>query len=281
MFRSLNTPHVPPSAPAEGTASISSAPSALRAAGVRKSYRRREALCGLDLEASPGETLGLLGPNGAGKTTTMQLIAGLLRPDAGTLRVFGDDATKTSTRRRVGLAPQALALYSELTAEENLRFFGRLYGLRGSRLAERVEACLGLAALLDRRKERVVTFSGGMQRRLNLACAVVHEPELLLLDEPTVGVDPQSRNHIFDCLERLKGLGLTILYSTHYMEEAERLCDRVAIIDAGRILAAGTVPRLVEAHGDVEPVIQLVEPPQLESVFLTLTGRSLRDGGAL
>jgi len=304
---------MPPPEPAEAL---------LRLAGVRRSYGRLVAVVGLDLEVVRGETFGLLGPNGAGKSTLMRMIVGAQQPDEGTIRMRGADLTLATTRARVGIAPQDIALYGNLSAEENLSFFGRLYGLSGARLRERVQHGLELAGLTARRRDRVKTFSGGMQRRLNLACAVVHEPELVLLDEPTAGVDPQSRNHIFDSLEKLRDEGLTVIYSTHYMEEAERLCDRVGIMDHGRLLALGSVKELIERHGgQFEVSLKLdgslpasvaeqarvdgdtvrfatddpwrvlegmshsgarlsalrIERPNLESVFLSLTGRNLRD----
>jgi ABC-2 type transport system ATP-binding protein len=243
---------------------------------VSKSYGDRPALRGLSLTVKEGDALGLLGPNGAGKSTTMSLITGLLEPDAGTVRLFGDQRPgDRATRARIGFAPQSLSLYPVLTAEENLTFFARMNGCSGERLRDAVERGLRLAGLVERRRDRVATFSGGMQRRLNLACAVVHGPKLLLLDEPTVGVDPQSRAHLFECLKTLRAEGLTMIYSTHYMEEAETLCNRVAIVDQGRVLAEGTVKELVARHGGTERVVSV--GPNLETVFLNLTGRSLRD----
>lgn len=243
---------------------------------VRKSYGSREALRGLDLELHPGEILALLGPNGAGKSTTMGVLAGLVEADSGDVTLFGGlRPSDPAARARVGIAPQDLALYGRLTAEENLRFFAQIAGLRGGTVDARVEDCLRLAGLLDRRADRVEGFSGGMARRLNLACAVAHEPELLLLDEPTVGVDPQSRAHLLASLAALRAEGRAIVYSTHYMEEVERLCDRIAIVDHGVVLATGTLDELVAAHGGEARTI--VRGPDLESVFLTLTGRPLRD----
>ena len=234
------------------------------------------ALDGLSLTVAPGEVLGLLGPNGAGKSTAVNLATGVIAPDAGRVRIadYGSPL-EPSTRHRIGVAPQALALYDRLSAEENLSFFGQLYGLTGSRLEARVTSSLDFVGLVDRRRARVETFSGGMKRRLNLAAALVHEPDLVLLDEPTAGVDPQSRNQIFDNIAALKRQGRTIIYTTHYMEEAERLCDRVAVIDQGRLLAIGTVQQLLDQHG-VAPRMVL-ERGTLEEVFLHLTGRSLRD----
>jgi ABC-2 type transport system ATP-binding protein len=247
---------------------------------VRKTYRKgTETIVAVDeltLSVTRGEVLGLLGPNGAGKSTTIHLAVGLLAPDAGTVTVAGAGSpTEDATRRRLGVAPQALALYDLLSGEENVRFMGELHGLEGARLRERVQWALEFVGLIDRRRSRVDTYSGGMKRRLNLAAAIVHDPELILLDEPTVGVDPQSRNQIFDNILALKQLGRTIIYTTHYMEEAERLCDRVAVIDQGRLLALGSVPQLLDAHG-VAPKMVL-QRGTLEEVFLQLTGRSLRD----
>ncbi|MFH1687499.1 MAG: ABC transporter ATP-binding protein [bacterium] len=296
----------------------------ITATNLRKHFGLIEAVSDISLEIRQGETFGLLGPNGAGKSTTINMLCGLLVPDSGSIKIDGAaDPTKASVRRRLGLAPQALALYDELTGEENVRFFGSLYGLPASTLKDRVAWALDFVGLADRRQSRAKTYSGGMQRRLNLACALVHDPPVLLLDEPTVGVDPQSRNVIFERIEQLKADGRTILYTTHYMEEAERLCDRVAIIDHGKILAMDAVTSLIREHGG-DSIVQgdLDSPPQdpnrlpgrvtdgthlrietkeplqtvsdlatsgyrfrtltiqqadLETVFLNLTGRSLRD----
>jgi ABC-2 type transport system ATP-binding protein len=250
---------------------------------VTKRYEQTVVLDGFSLEVRRGEAFGLLGPNGAGKSTLMQLMAGVLLPDAGriTLRLGEQscDPCTPSTRMAIGLVPQELAIYPNLTAAENLKFFGSLYGLRGAELARRVRWGLGLADLGTRADARANTFSGGMQRRLNIACAVLHEPELLLLDEPTVGVDPQSRNHIFETIEALKQEGMTLIHSTHLMDEAERLCDRIAIIDHGKLLAVDTPTALVLEHVTEEvrakPITTRVGT--LEDVFLALTGKALRD----
>ncbi len=293
----------------------------VRATKVRKSYGNQVAVDGLSLDVPQGKTLGLLGPNGAGKTTTLHLLVGLLKPDSGQILIAGNSQVESAeVRSLIGIAPQSLSLYDELTAEENLIFFGRLYNLRGKSLRERVDWALDFANLQDRRRHRVQTYSGGMKRRLNFACALLHQPALVLLDEPTVGVDPQSRNHIFDGIRRLQEAGLTIIYTTHYMEEAQRLCDLVAIIDQGQLLDLGTVPELIQRHGGMSVIsgdcatappdswpgawdgqvwrhqtekpletlqqfsIQTshftrlqIEQPDLESVFLRLTGRNLRD----
>ena len=214
---------------------------------VVKRYGSLTALNGVSLEVKAGEFFGLLGPNGAGKSTLMSLVCGLRPPDAGTLSLDGVALSMSdfTGRLALGLVPQHIALYQELSADQNLRIFGQLYGLRGSLLRERVEEALVAVQLAERRKDQVKNFSGGMQRRLNLAAALLHRPKLLLCDEPTVGVDPQSRNAIFEYLERLNREGLTIIYSTHYMEEATRLCTRIGVIDHGEILAHGTLDELL------------------------------------
>ncbi len=226
-------------------------PGMLAITSLTKRYGRLTALDGVSLEIAPGEFFGLLGPNGAGKSTLMSLIAGLKPADAGTITLNGQPAGSNSAaaaaRRDLGLVPQTLALYDELTAEENLAVFGQLFALDRATLKTRIDEGLEAVGLQDRRKDRVKTFSGGMKRRLNLVAALLHRPKLLLCDEPTVGVDPQSRNAIFEFLEKRAAEGLTIIYSTHYMEEATRLCSRIAIIDHGKILADGTLNDLL-AH---------------------------------
>jgi len=250
--------------------------SLLRVRDLRKTFGDRVAVDGVSFQVARGESFGLLGPNGAGKTTTIGMIVGALRPDAGTVTVDGeDDPTRPSLRLRIGVAPQALALYQDLTAEENLAFFGSLYGLSGATLQERVRWALAFAGLEERRRDLARTFSGGMQRRLNLVCGLLHDPPLILLDEPTVGVDPQSRNAIFESIEALKRDGRTIVYTTHYMEEAERLCDRVAIMDHGRILALDTVAGLVRDHGGKPRVV--IEFPERPAT-LAKAGGTWEDG---
>jgi ABC-2 type transport system ATP-binding protein len=305
---------------------------------LRKSYGDIVAVDGVSLAAGKGETIGLLGPNGAGKTTTVSMIAGLVRPDSGTVLIDGR-ALRGDTdpaKRAIGLVPQDIGLYPEISARETLLLFGALYGMDGAQRRRAIDAALDLVGLAERAKDKVSGFSGGMMRRLNLAAALLHDPQLLLLDEPTVGVDPQSRNAIFDNLETLKKRGKTLLYTTHYMEEAERLCDRMVIIDHGKVIADDTLQGLhrllpvasvlsVELEDSKQdglrtedvralPGVQSVEidggtlrigirdlaadspgilrwlvehghPFQhvaserasLETVFLTLTGRSLRD----
>ncbi|HLH19910.1 MAG TPA: ATP-binding cassette domain-containing protein [Bryobacteraceae bacterium] len=310
----------------------------LEVSGLRKRYGGVVAVDGVSLRAGKGETIGLLGPNGAGKTTTVSMIAGLVRPDAGEVRIAGR-AMRGDTdpaKRSMGLVPQDIGLYEEISPRENLHLFGSLYGMEGAALRRAMDEALDLVGLKERARDSVRDFSGGMKRRLNLAAALLHDPQLLLLDEPTVGVDPQSRNAIFDNLELLKKRGKTLLYTTHYMEEAERLCDRLVIIDHGKIIADDTLQglhRLMPARsvlrleltagargglrvedlrqvpgvesaemrdgtvqigvrdlaGDAPVILGWMterghrfehvasERASLETVFLTLTGRSLRD----
>jgi ABC-2 type transport system ATP-binding protein len=308
----------------------------LSANDLRKRYGSVEAVRGVTFEIHEGETYGLLGPNGAGKTTTISMVCGLLTRDGGEVLLDGTpiDVGAVAAKAGIGYVPQDLAIYPDLSARENLQFFGRLYGLGGTALKARADEVLELIGLTDRAKDRTATFSGGMQRRLNIGIGLLHRPRLLLLDEPTVGVDPQSRNAILESIATLGREGMAILYTTHYMEEAERLCDRVGIIDAGEIRAEGTRRELVALMGgndqvrlaligDVEAAVAAVaavdgvsgadakdgeleivvadahrvlprlldavaaagatvrgvelESPDLEAVFLHLTGRALRD----
>jgi ABC-2 type transport system ATP-binding protein len=309
----------------------------LEVEGLKKTYGSVIAVAGVSLRAGAGEIVGLLGPNGAGKTTTVSMISGLLRPDSGEVRIEGRPLAGDTDplKRRIGLVPQELALYDELSARDNLLLFAALYDLDDATTRRAMDAALNLVGLTERVKDKVRTFSGGMKRRLNLAAALLHDPQILLLDEPTVGVDPQSRNAIFDNLETLKSQGKTLLYTTHYMEEAERLCDRIVIIDHGKVVANETLQGLYRllpvsniltvelergANGlgleplralpevcsaevnngalrvgirnlasDAPRVLQWLvekghpfnhvasERADLETVFLTLTGRSLRD----
>jgi ABC-2 type transport system ATP-binding protein len=223
--------------------------------GLRKAYRDLVAVDGLGFAVQEGETYGLLGPNGAGKSTAISIVVGVLAADAGTVHA--------PPKERVGYVPQSLALYPDLTGRQNLRFFAGMYGLRRAEARSRTAEVLRLVGLSERADDAVGAYSGGMARRLNIAVGLLNRPSLLVLDEPTAGVDPQSRTAILDSLQRLTGEGLAVLYTTHYMEEAERLCDRVGIVDRGRMLAEGTPAEL----GD----------PDLEAAFLRLTGRELRD----
>jgi ABC-2 type transport system ATP-binding protein len=214
---------------------------------LQKKFGAITAVAEVSFEAVPGKVLGLLGPNGAGKSTTISMLAGLTTPDSGAVRIDGTQLKTGAdpTKRRLGLVTQEIALLEELPARMNLQFFGGLYGLSGAALANRIAAALELTSLADRADDLPSEFSGGMRRRLNIACALLHEPQILLLDEPTVGVDPQSRNAIFDTIEVLSGEGRTLVYTTHYMEEVERLCDRIVIVDHGRVLANDTLAGLL------------------------------------
>ncbi|HVS37094.1 MAG TPA: ABC transporter ATP-binding protein [Gemmataceae bacterium] len=310
----------------------------LEVADLHKEYGAVKALNGVSFSVREGELFGLLGPNGAGKTTLLSILSCLLDPTSGEVRLNGRriHGRDPAVLRQLGVVPQELALYGDLTARENLLFFGQLYGLHGTTLRDRVEAVLAAVALHDKAKDRVNTFSGGMKRRLNLGAALVHSPRLLLLDEPTVGVDPQSRNHIFEEVRRLNATGVTIIYTSHYMEEVQTLCPRVGVMDHGRLAACDEVPALLrQLHGlirvrvarrapglrdrlrdlpdcyltdptgpsdgrtlelncrdvggalvrvvallnelNVELVNLETEEPNLERVFLHLTGRELRD----
>jgi ABC-2 type transport system ATP-binding protein len=219
---------------------------------LRKAYGELTAVDGVGFTVAEGETYGLLGPNGAGKTTTISMIVGILARDAGEVVVDGEPLTRTGVRvkGRIGYVPQELALYPDLTGRENLRFFARLYGLSGRTARLRSDEVLEVVGLADRAGDQVKEYSGGMKRRLNIAAGLLHRPRLLVLDEPTAGVDPQSRNAILENVERLAGTGVGVLYTTHYMEEAERLCDRVGIIDLGRLRAEGTRRELVSLVGE-------------------------------
>jgi ABC-2 type transport system ATP-binding protein len=261
----------------------------------------------LTFEIREGELYGLLGPNGAGKTTTINMLIGSLAPEKGEIVIGAGSPRDEATRRRMGIVPQSVALYETLTGRENLEFFGRLYGLRGEELSRRITYALRVANLEERGRGRVKTFSGGMKRRLNIAAALLHRPSLLILDEPTVGVDPQSRNAIFDCLRAMQKEGCTILLTSHYLEEAQQLCDAVAIMDEGRLVARGSVDEIIASHGGQsiltiettrgrsrietsQPVNEIIrinaeeqilslkmESPNLEKAFLNITGKHLRD----
>src|SRR5580658_2712534 len=241
----------------------------LEVTDLRKRYGHVIAVDGLSLRAAEGETIGLLGPNGAGKTTIVSMIAGLLRPDSGQVLIAGRPLSGDTDpiKHKIGLVPQDLALYDELSAGDNLTFFGALYGIDSATGKRPIADALELVGLTDRVKDKVKTFSGGMKRRLNLAAALLHNPQILLLDEPTVGVDPQSRNAIFDNLETLKKRGKTLLYTTHYMEEAARLCDRLIIIDHGKVVANDTLPGLLQMLPAANMLV--VELAALNSPFLT------------
>jgi len=242
-----------------------------RCSGLRKTYGDRLAVDDVAFSVNAGESYGLLGPNGAGKTTTISMLCGLLQPDAGSVEVGGEimRTGRCVAKQHLGLVPQDIALYPDLTARENLRFFGRLQGLNRTDLRTRVDEVLEIVALEDRAGDRVESFSGGMKRRCNIAAALLHHPQLLVLDEPTVGVDPQSRASILDGIAALQDHGMAVLYTTHYMEEAQRLCDRIGIIDEGRLVAEGTQSELLAAIGQ-HPVVRLSIDGDPNSLVLAL-----------
>jgi len=239
---------------------------------LHKSFNEHKAVDGVSFTIYRGEIFGLLGPNGAGKTTTIRMMSTVLEPDRGDVTIGGHSVRREAdtVRSQIGVCPQELALYVDLSALDNLVFFGRMAGMSGKEAHAQARARLELMGLSERAKGKVDKFSGGMKRRVNLAVGLMGHPEMLFLDEPTVGVDPQSRNNIYETIEGLRDGGMTILYTTHYMEEADRLCDRVAIMDGGRIIALDTPYELRSRIGEPDRVT-------LEDVFLKLTGRSLRD----
>ena len=293
--------------PAPAHAPVSDGETEVRAIEVRglvRAFGAARAVDGLDLVVRRGECLGLLGPNGAGKTTTLRVLSTTLAPTEGEVRVLGLDPQRdgAAVRARIGAVPQEIALYETLSARENLAFFARTFGVAADRIGERVGESLGLAGLVDRADDRVGSFSGGMQRRLNLVAGLLHDPELLFLDEPTVGIDPQSRGRVLELVRDLAAAGKTVVYTTHQLGEVERLCDRIVILDRGRAVAQGTLEELqreVGASGptgglelapgtDLDHVVEVLrgrgiearlreQAPDLEEVFLALTGRALRD----
>jgi ABC-2 type transport system ATP-binding protein len=304
---------------------------------VVKRYGETTALDHFNLDISEGEILGLLGPNGAGKTTAIRILCGLIPADGGQVAMFGEKQTVTNlnTKRQMGLVTQEITVFTDLTAIENLRYFGGLQGLKGAELAANVNAVLEFVGVTEHGKKYPGKFSGGMQRRLNIACALVHKPKFLIMDEPTVGIDPQSRNHILESVKKIAKQGTTVLYTSHYMEEVQAICSRISIMDAGRVIAEGTLGELVgkiqhedktlitavqssdllteelkaisaiknitikgnsyeiistAGSGSLNRIIEIAQrhggltdvsvvKPTLEDVFLTLTGKSLRDGG--
>ena len=239
---------------------------------LHKSFNDFKAVNGVSFSINKGENFGLLGPNGAGKTTTIRMLSTVLNSDSGDITIGGHSVRREAeaVRSIIGVCPQDLALYEELSAIDNMVFFGRMAGLNGNEAREQAMTNLKLMGLEERAKGKVSKFSGGMKRRINLAIALMGHPRILFLDEPTVGIDPQSRNHIYENIQGLQKKGMTILYTTHYMEEADRLCQRVAIMDGGQIIAMDTPYNLKSQIGSPEKVT-------LEDVFLKLTGRSLRD----
>jgi len=241
-----------------------------------KTFDKNEAVKGVSFTIGKGEIFGLLGPNGAGKSTTINIMCGYLEPTSGDTIIDGISVTREpmNVKRLLGVVPQEIALYKDFNSMENLEFFGELYGMSAKERKERTEEILHFVGLYDRRKEPVKNFSGGMQRRINMAIAMMHHPNFLLMDEPTVGVDPQSRENIFDTIEKLRDQGTTILYTTHYMEEAERLCNHIAIMDEGRIIAMGTLEQLLAMRDQAREVQR---PHGLQDLIIQLTGKTLRD----
>ncbi|GHN02237.1 ABC transporter ATP-binding protein [Cytophagales bacterium WSM2-2] len=275
---------------------------------VSKRFDSKTVVHHLSLEVKQGEIFGLLGPNGAGKTTTINMIIGALLPESGSIKINGTGTPgEQSIKRLIGIVPQTIALYESLTAQQNLDFFGKLYRLNGPVLKERIQQALELVNLAERRNDTVKKYSGGMKRRLNIATALLHRPSLLILDEPTVGVDPQSRNAIFESILALKKDGCTVMLTSHHIEEAQKLCDRVGIMDQGNLVAMDTVQKLISDFGGKstltietrkgqtkietdEPVKEIIrineedtivslqmESPSLEKAFLNITGKHLRD----
>lgn len=224
---------------------------------VVKKYDTTLTVNHLTFNIGEGEIFGLLGPNGAGKSTTINMLSGLLDPSGGDITVDGFSIRKQplEVKRRIGLVPQELAIYETLTARENVTFFARLYGLRGKLLRDRVDEALQFVGLLEKAKDKPSTFSGGMKRRLNIACAIMHRPKLIIMDEPTVGIDPQSRNHILESVRELNRLGSTIIYTSHYMEEADAICSRIGILDQGKLIACGTKDELKRQSGQEEKLV--------------------------
>ena len=250
------------------------AESVLRLEDVTMQFGGVIAVDNLSMEINEGEIFGLLGPNGAGKSTTLNMVCSLLKPTSGSIEVFGMDSGKETKqiKRRIGYIPQDLAIHGNLKAWENVELFTSLYGIRGKELRAAVDESLEFVGLLDRRNSYAKTFSGGMKRRLNIACSIGHKPDLLIFDEPTVGVDPQSRNFVLEKIKEANAKGTTVIYTSHYMEEVEAICTRIAIMDNGRIIATGTREELARLVTDQNP-----ESVTLEEVFLTLTGKKLRD----
>ncbi|GHO83591.1 ABC transporter ATP-binding protein [Dictyobacter formicarum] len=241
-----------------------------------KTFGKHEAVKDVSFTIGKGEIFGLLGPNGAGKSTTINMMCGYLKPTAGDVSVNGLSLSRhvREVKRIIGVVPQEIALYKDLNSLENLEFFGKIYGLSKQECKQRAEKLLNFVGLYERRKDAVKTFSGGMQRRINMAIGLMNEPDFLMMDEPTVGVDPQSREHIFTTIEHIRDQGTTLLYTTHYMEEAERLCNRIAIMDEGKIIALGTLEQLL-ALRDRQQEVQ--RPHGLQELFIQLTGKTLRD----
>jgi ABC-2 type transport system ATP-binding protein len=228
---------------------------------LTKNYEGKLALEGISFQVKAGSCFGLLGPNGAGKSTTMKIITGILEANGGTAHVLGMESSQhaDAIRRQVGYVPQEITLYDKISAYQNLVFFGEMYGVKGNTLKQKITEVLEQVGLTDRAHDPVRTFSGGMKRRINIAASLLHNPKLVILDEPTVGIDPQSRNHIFEMIRSLKGQGVTIVYSTHYMEEVEALCDEIAIIDHGKVIVQGSLQHLLDQYADSAIYLEAAE----------------------
>ncbi len=256
----------------------------LIAKDLRKTFGDFEAVKGISFSVLRGEIFSLLGPNGAGKTTIINILSCLLEPTAGTAEIAGHaiPGDTLGVRRAIGVVPQEIALYDALSARQNLEFWGRLYDMRGKALAQRIDEVLEQVGLADRAKDKVKTFSGGMKRRINIAAGLLHKPQLLFMDEPTVGIDPQSRRRILDMVKELRDGGMTVVYTTHYMEEAEELSDRVGIIDQGRLIALGTQAELTRVVGEQETLrLHLAETAALEVAAVGGDGAALSPDGGL
>jgi ABC-2 type transport system ATP-binding protein len=251
-------------------------PVEVQVSNLTKTFARHEAVKGVSFTLGKGEIFGLLGPNGAGKSTTINMMCGYLAVTSGDTLVDGVSVKQQplKVKRMLGVVPQEIALYKELTPLENLKFFGEMYHMAAKERKERAAEVLQFVGLYERRNEPIEKFSGGMQRRINMAVAMIHQPQFLLMDEPTVGVDPQSRENIFETIERLRDQGTTVLYTTHYMEEAERMCDHIAIMDEGRIIALGTLEQLLALRDQSR---EIARPHGLQELFIQLTGKTLRD----
>ncbi len=235
----------------------------LEVRNLEKSFGGFQAVKGISFSIERGESFGLLGPNGAGKSTTIHMISGLFPPTTGEIMVADKNMIQKpkQAQRYIGVVPQEIALYQTMSARDNLLFWGRMYGLEGSKLHKRVDEVIEIVGLSDRAKDRIETFSGGMKRRINIGAAILHNPDLLIMDEPTVGIDPQSRNHILETVKQLNQQGMTIIYTSHYMEEVEYLCTRIGIIDHGKLIASGTVPELRENIGNRSRIILSLSAP--------------------
>lgn len=241
--------------------------------GVYKNFKDLVALKNIELEVEEGEIFGLLGPNGAGKTTLINILSMVKRKDLGTIKIFGKvlEEEPTAIKRQLGVVPQELAIFESLTAYENVHFFGSLYGFKGEELKGKVYEALHFVGLEQRAKDKAKHFSGGMKRRLNIACGIVHDPKLVIMDEPTVGIDPQSRNYILEAIKALKAKGTTVIYTTHYMEEAESLCERIGIIDRGEVIAVGTkeaLAGLIEEYATVQMTLRDLSKVKEEKLML-------------